>query len=52
VIDDWRDELQKRLTEARARTMIRVVNRSFKKHPSRLDRVARKLVAKAAGTGD
>jgi hypothetical protein len=51
-MDDWRDELRKRRAEARARLMVRVVNRSFKKQPNRLDRVAARLVAKAAGPRD
>jgi hypothetical protein len=42
-----RDELERRLHEARARLMVRVANRSFKKQPSRIDRLARRLVEKA-----
>jgi hypothetical protein len=47
VIDAWRNELRHRRAEARARTMVRVVNRTFKKTPTRLDRLANRIVAKA-----
>jgi hypothetical protein len=48
VIERWRRELGRRRAEARARLMIRVVNRTFTKQPDRLDRLARRLVDKTA----
>jgi uncharacterized protein YndB with AHSA1/START domain len=43
-----RRELEQRRDEARARALVRVANRSFKKQPSGLDRVAQRLVSTAA----
>jgi hypothetical protein len=43
----WRRELRHRVDEARARAMVRVARRTLKKQPSRVDRLATKLVAKA-----
>ena len=49
VIDRWLAELRHRRAEAHARTMVRVVNRTFKRQPGRVDRIAHRLVTKAAG---
>ena len=44
-----RSELEQRMAEQKARAMVRVANRSLKRQPGRLDRLAGKLVEKAAG---
>jgi hypothetical protein len=41
-------DLRRRLDEVRARAMVRVANRSFTKQPRGLDRIAHRVVAKAA----
>jgi hypothetical protein len=43
-------EMKRRLEEFRARTMVRVANRTFKKQPNRVDRLAIKLLEKATAT--
>jgi len=40
----WRAEQQTRLT-------VRIANRTFKRHPNRVDRLAQRLLAKAVGPG-
>lgn len=47
MIEELRREFQQRREEARARMMVRVVNRTFKKRPNRFDRFAVRLVEKA-----
>jgi hypothetical protein len=42
-------ELAQRRAEQRARLMVRVANRTFKKQPNRGDRLARRLLDKAVG---
>ena len=47
MIESWKREIRLRRAEQRARMMVRVVNRTFKKQPTRLDRLARRLLDKA-----
>ena len=49
MIRGLRRELGHRVDEARARTMVRVARRTFRKQPNRVDRLAIALLGKAVG---
>lgn len=51
MIERWQREIRLRRAESKARLMVRVVNRTFKKQPNRVDRFAHTLVDKSVDKG-